>query len=341
MSVILVTGGAGYIGSHTCIALFEAGHSVIVLDDLSNSKEEVISRVEEISGKKICFYRGDVSSRVDLIPIFENHSIDCVIHFAAKKAVPESVQMPLEYYRNNIMATLTLCEVMRDYRVKNLVFSSSATVYGLSDSVPFVEDMPPGVCISPYGWTKWMNEQILRDLCVSDPDWSIHLLRYFNPVGAHPSGKIGEDPRGIPNNLLPYVAQVAVGRLKSLPVTGDDYPTPDGTGIRDYVHVMDIAEGHVSSVQVCLQNKGIDTFNLGTGKGYSVFEILHAFEKAIGHNLPYEITARRAGDIAVCYASTEKAKKILGWTAKRSLDKMCADLWNWQKKNPNGYQNGC
>ena len=338
MHEILVTGGAGYIGSHTCIALIKAGYSVIVADDLSNSRFEVISRIQEISGQKVIFYPYDVSDELDLEKIFQRHSIDCVIHFAGKKAVGESVRVPLDYYRTNLNTTISLCRVMQRHNVKNIVFSSSATVYGMSDKVPFTEDSPLGVCTNPYGWTKWMNEQILRDLWASDTAWSVQLLRYFNPVGAHASGRIGEDPRGLPNNLMPYLTQVAVGKLNKLSIHGDDYPTPDGTGVRDYIHVMDLADGHVASVKKCVSDTGVQVYNLGTGKGYSVLEVLHAFEETVGHSLPYEIGPRRSGDIAVCYAGTQKAEKELGWKATRNLKEMCTDAWRWQSENPNGYE---
>jgi len=337
MPTILVAGGAGYIGSHTCISLLEAGYSVVVVDDFSNSRYEVISRIEKISGKKIKFYEGDVTKESDIAPIFEENKIDCVIHFAGKKAVGESVQIPLSYYEANLMATLTLCKVMKSFQVKRLVFSSSATVYGNSEDLPYKESASLGTCSNPYGWTKWMNEQILRDFSVAEKDWCIHLLRYFNPVGAHQSGSIGEDPSGIPNNLTPYITQVAVGKLEKLPLYGTDYPTKDGTCIRDYIHVMDLAEGHVASVRACLGNTGVEAINLGTGIGYSVYEVLHAFEKAVGKEIPYEMRERRPGDLPVSFAATEKAKKLLGWQATRSLEEMAADAWNWQKNNPQGY----
>ena len=335
---ILVTGGAGYIGSHTCLSLLHAGYDVIIADDFSNSREEVIDRIEKISGVKIQFYKCDVANEDELEIIFKNHNINCIIHFAGKKAVGESVQIPLEYYRNNIMTTIALCSVMSRHHVKNIVFSSSATVYGISDKVPFTEDAELGMCTNPYGWTKWMIEQILKDLYISDHEWSIHLLRYFNPVGAHPSGLIGEDPKGIPNNLMPYITQLAVGRRDELQVYGNDYPTHDGTGVRDYIHVMDLAEGHVASVTACIKGKkGVEVINLGTGKGFSVLDVLHAFEKAVGRTLPYSFNQRRAGDIAICYASTEKAKNVLNWEATRNIDEMCNDAWRWQQQNPNGY----
>ncbi len=337
MSEILVAGGAGYIGSHTCIALLKAGFSVVIVDDLSNSKMEVVKRIEALSGKEVTFYPYNLIDEEALSTVFQKHDISCVIHFAGKKAVGESVQQPLAYYTNNLDSTLVLCKVMAAHQVKNLVFSSSATVYGISDAVPFTEESPLGICTNPYGWTKWMNEQILRDLFVSDPSWSIQILRYFNPVGADPSGQIGEDPKGIPNNLVPFITQVAVGRLAKLKIHGNDFPTKDGTGVRDYIHVVDLAEGHVASVKKCLKSKGVETYNLGTGIGNSVLEVLHAFEKVIGRELPYEIGARREGDIAVSYAATDKALKELGWAAKLDLETMCRDAWNWQSQNPNGY----
>lgn len=338
MREILVTGGAGYIGSHTCISLIQAGYSVVIADDLSNSRFEVVSRIQEITGKKVIFYPYDVSDELEMEKIFQRHPIDCVIHFAGKKAVGESVRIPLEYYRTNLNTTISLCRVMQRHNVKKIVFSSSATVYGLSDKVPFTEDSPLGVCTNPYGWTKWMNEQILRDLWVSDTAWSVQLLRYFNPVGAHTSGRIGEDPKGLPNNLMPYITQVAVGKLDRLYIHGSDYPTPDGTGVRDYIHVMDLADGHVASVKKCLAATGVQVYNLGTGIGYSVLEVLHAFEETVGHPLPYEIGPRREGDIAVCYAGTKKAEEELGWKATRDIKAMCEDAWRWQSENPNGYE---
>lgn len=338
MHEILVTGGAGYIGSHTCISLIKAGYSVIIADDLSNSRFEVVSRIQQITGKKVIFYPYDVSDELEMEKIFQRHSIDCVIHFAGKKAVGESVRIPLEYYRTNLNTTISLCRVMQRHNVKKIVFSSSATVYGTSDKVPFTEDSPLGICTNPYGWTKWMNEQILRDLWVSDTAWSVQLLRYFNPVGAHTSGRIGEDPKGLPNNLMPYITQVAVGKLDKLQIHGSDYPTPDGTGVRDYIHVMDLADGHVASVKKCITDTGVEVYNLGTGIGYSVLEVLHAFEETIGRPLSYEIGARREGDIAVCYAGTKKAEEELGWKATRDLRTMCEDAWRWQSKNPNGYE---
>jgi len=338
MHEILVTGGAGYIGSHTCISLIKAGYSVIIADDLSNSRFEVISRIQEISGKKVSFYPFDVSDELEIDKIFQRHNIECVIHFAGKKAVGESVRVPLDYYRTNLNTTISLCRVMQRYNVKNIVFSSSATVYGLSDKVPFTEDSPLGVCTNPYGWTKWMNEQILRDVWASDNGWSVQLLRYFNPVGAHTSGRIGEDPKGIPNNLVPFITQVAVGKLKKLSIHGGDYQTSDGTGVRDYIHVMDLADGHVASVKKCLSESGVQVYNLGTGTGHTVLEVLHTFEKTIGRPIEYEIGPRREGDIAVCYAGTQKAEEELGWKAMRDLETMCNDAWKWQSENPNGYE---
>ena len=338
MTEILVTGGAGYIGSHTCISLLNAGFDVIILDNLSNSRFEVVSRIQEISGKTVTFYPYDAANELELEKVFARHDISCVIHFAGKKAVGESVHMPIDYYRINLNTTLSLCNVMQRHNVKNIVFSSSATVYGTSDIMPLQEDFPLGECTNPYGWTKWMNERILRDIWNSDPSWSIHLLRYFNPVGAHSSGRIGEDPLGIPNNLFPVLLQTAVGRIPKLIIHGNDYPTPDGTVIRDYIHVMDLAEGHVASVNKCLSDSGVNVFNLGTGKGYSVMEILTTFEKAIGRRIPIEIGPRRPGDIAICYAGTQKAETELHWKASRDILSMCKDAWNWQSQNPFGYE---
>ena len=338
MHEILVTGGAGYIGSHTCISLIQAGYSVIIADDLSNSRIEVISRIQEIAGETVSFYPYDVSDELQMEKIFSRHSITCVIHFAGRKAVGESVRIPLDYYRTNLNTTISLCTVMQRYNVRKIVFSSSATVYGTSDKVPFTEESPLGICNNPYGWTKWMNEQILRDLWASDSAWSVHLLRYFNPVGAHKSGRIGEDPKGMPNNLVPFITQIAVGKLEKLTIHGTDYPTPDGTGVRDYVHVMDLAAGHVASVSKCISESGVKIYNLGTGIGYSVFEVLHTFERIIGHSIPYEIGPRREGDIAVCYADTRKAEREIGWKATFDLFSMCADALKWQNENPNGYE---
>lgn len=333
---ILVTGGAGYIGSHTCIELLEAGHEVVVVDNLMNSKEESLKRVQEITGKPLIFNRVDLLDRHALMDIFTRHHIDAVIHFAGLKAVGESVQTPLKYYHNNITGTLILCEVMAEHSVKNIVFSSSATVYGDPAAVPIREDFPLGPT-NPYGWTKLMIEEILKDLFVSDPSWNIALLRYFNPIGAHESGRIGEDPDGIPNNLVPYISQVAVGRLQELKVFGDDYPTPDGTGLRDYIHVVDLAQGHLHALDRLLAGSGVITYNLGTGRGYSVLEIVSAFEKACSKKIRFQIVGRRDGDIAVCYADPSKANRELGWAAKRGIEEMCIDTWRWQSNNPHGY----
>jgi len=333
---ILVTGGAGYIGSHTCVELLNAGYEVVVVDNLSNSSIESLERVKKITGKDLKFYHGDVLDRNALETIFTANEIDAVIHFAGLKAVGESVEKPLLYYHNNIAGTLVLCETMKKFCVKKLVFSSSATVYGMPDQVPVSEDYPLGAT-NPYGRTKLMIEQILNDVYISDNDWSIALLRYFNPVGAHESGLIGEDPKGIPNNLMPYITQVAVGKLKELRVFGNDYPTPDGTGIRDYIHVTDLAAGHLKALEHVLASKGIDAYNLGTGRGYSVLEMIRAFEKASGVSIPYRVTGRRPGDIAICYADTSKARKELGFIATKGIDEMCRDAWRWQLNNPNGY----
>lgn len=334
---ILVTGGAGYIGSHTCVELLNSGYEVVVMDNLYNASEKALERVEQITGKKLTFYNVDMLDKDAMNAIFEKESIDSVIHFAGYKAVGESVQKPLEYYHNNITGTLNLCDVMRYHGVKKLIFSSSATVYGDPAFVPITEECPKGKITNPYGQTKGMLEQILTDLHVSDPEWNVVLLRYFNPIGAHKSGLIGEDPKGIPNNLLPYIAQVAVGKLQKLGVFGDDYDTPDGTGVRDYIHVVDLARGHVKAVQKLEAAPEVRIYNLGTGHGYSVLQVLHAFEKACGKTLPYEIKPRRAGDIATCYCAPEKAKRELGWVAEYGIDEMCADSWRWQSMNPNGY----
>lgn len=335
---ILVTGGAGYIGSHTCVELANAGYEVVVMDDLRNSSPKALKAVEEITGKKVPFYETDMLDKEGVEQIFQERSIDAVIHFAGLKAVGESVQKPLEYYHNNLTGTLILCDVMRRHGVKDIVFSSSATVYGDPAFVPITEECPKGQITNPYGQTKSMLEQILMDIHVSDPAWNVILLRYFNPIGAHPSGKIGEDPKGIPNNLVPYIAQVAVGRLEKLGVFGDDYDTPDGTGVRDYIHVVDLALGHVKAVEKLRDKEGVSIYNLGTGRGYSVLEVLHAYERACGKTLPYEIKPRRAGDIATCYADASKAERELGWTAQRGIDQMCADSWKWQSMNPNGFE---
>ena len=334
---ILVTGGAGYIGSHTCVALLEAGHEVVVVDNLSNSREESLRRVQEITGRTLAFHKADLLDRPALQGIFATGNIDAVIHFAGLKAVGESVSIPLRYYQNNLTGTIILCQVMAAHGVKNLVFSSSATVYGDPATVPIREDFPVGPT-NPYGRTKLMIEEILKDLHASDASWNIALLRYFNPIGAHRSGRIGEDPAGIPNNLLPYIAQVAVGRLSELQVFGDDYSTPDGTGVRDYIHVVDLAKGHLSALEKLTDHPGVVTYNLGTGRGYSVLEMVRAFEKACGRKVPYRITARRPGDIAQCYADPTRANAELGWFALQGIEEMCQDTWRWQSGNPDGYQ---
>lgn len=335
---ILITGGAGYIGSHTALELLNEGYDVVVYDNLCNSSRESIRRVEELTGRKIRFYEGDVQDEEALLEMFKIQKIDAVIHCAALKAVGESVQKPLEYYQNNIAGTLTLLKVMREVGVKNIVFSSSATVYGSPEEMPITENCPKGQCTNPYGWTKSMMEQIMSDVQKADPSWNVILLRYFNPVGAHKSGRIGEDPKGIPNNLMPYISQVAVGKLEKLGVFGDDYDTPDGTGVRDYIHVVDLAIGHVKAINYIFTNPGLDVINLGTGQGYSVLDMVKAFSKACGRDIPYEIKPRRAGDIAMCYADPSKALRVLGWKAQRGLDEMCEDTWRWQSQNPNGYE---
>ena len=335
---ILVTGGAGYIGSHTCIELIQAGYEVVVLDNLSNSSEKSLERVAQITGKRVPFYQVDILDREGMNQVFEKEQIDSVIHFAGLKAVGESVAKPLEYYHNNITGTLLLCDVMRAHQVKNIIFSSSATVYGDPAMIPITEECPKGKITNPYGQTKSMLEQILMDLHVADAQWNVVLLRYFNPIGAHESGLIGEDPKGIPNNLLPYIAQVAVGKLQCLGVFGDDYDTPDGTGVRDYIHVVDLAKGHVKALKKIEDQSGVSIYNLGTGNGYSVLEVVAAFEKACGKKVPYEIKPRRPGDIATCYADAAKAKAELGWEAEYGIERMCADSWRWQSKNPNGYE---
>ncbi len=337
MAKILITGGAGYIGSHTALELLNEGYEVVVYDNLCNSSGESLRRVEELTGKEIRFYEGDVLDAKALEEMFETEKVDAVIHCAALKAVGESVRKPLEYYNNNITGTLTLMEVMDKVGVKNIVFSSSATVYGSPEQIPITEECPKGQCTNPYGWTKSMMEQIMTDLQKAHPEWNVILLRYFNPVGAHKSGRIGEDPKGIPNNLMPYISQVAVGKLEKLGVFGDDYDTIDGSGVRDYIHVVDLALGHVKAIDYILTNPGLDIINLGTGVGYSVLDMVKAFSKACGKEIPYEIKPRRAGDIAMCYADPSKALKILGWKAERGLDEMCEDTWRWQSQNPNGY----
>ena len=334
---ILVTGGAGFIGSHTCVELQESGYDVVVLDNLCNSSEKSLERVEAITGKKVTFYKGDILDRDILGRILEKEDIECCIHFAGLKAVGESVQKPWEYYYNNISGTLTLVDEMRKHGVKNIIFSSSATVYGDPAQIPITEECPKGQCTNPYGWTKSMLEQILTDMQKADPEWNVILLRYFNPIGAHPSGTMGENPSGIPNNLMPYITQVAVGKLKELSVFGNDYDTPDGTGVRDYIHVMDLVSGHVAALKKIKEKAGLCIYNLGTGVGYSVLDIVKNFEEANHVKIPYVIKPRRAGDIATCYADASKAKRELGWEAKYGIRKMCEDSWRWQKNNPNGY----
>lgn len=337
-ATILVTGGAGYIGSHTSVLLLEAGYSVVVVDNLSNSHYEAIARVEKITGKSITFIEGDVRDRAVLDKLFNQYAIDAVIHFAGLKSVSESIQKPIEYYDNNINSTLVLCQAMQQAKVKKLVFSSSATVYGDPKGKAATEDFPIGGTTNPYGTSKLMLEQILTDINKADNSWNIALLRYFNPVGAHQSGLIGEDPTGIPNNLMPYIAQVAVGLRPYLNIYGDDYPTHDGTGVRDYIHVMDLAKGHVAALDWLNTNAGIRAINLGTGVGYSVLDMLHAFEKACGKTLEYKIVDRRAGDVATCYSDSSLAKQLLGWQAQYNLEDMCKDTWCWQLANPKGYQ---
>ncbi len=338
MSSILVTGGAGFIGSHTCVELLESGYDVVVVDNLSNSCEESLKRVEKITGKTVKFYNNDIADKDAMNKIFQENDIFGVIHFAGLKAVGESVQKPLEYYTNNIAGTLSMCQVMKENNVKNIIFSSSATVYGDPEFIPITEKCPKGQCTNPYGWTKSMLEQILTDLQYSDPEWNVILLRYFNPIGAHKSGIIGEDPNGIPNNLMPYITKVATGKLPQLNVFGNDYPTPDGTGVRDYIHVVDLAIGHVKALEKIKDNPGVKVYNLGTGKGYSVLEVVENFKEASGVDIPYVIAERRAGDIAECYADPSLAKEELGWEAQYGIREMCADSWNWQKNNPNGYR---
>lgn len=333
--MILVTGGTGFIGSHTCVELLNADYEVAVIDNFSNSKPEVIGRIKEITGKDIKFYEGDLLDKDILEKIFSENKIEAVIHFAGLKAVGESVSIPLKYYHNNITGTLILCEVMQKFNVKKLVFSSSATVYGNPHTVPIKEDFPLSTT-NPYGSTKLMIENILRDLYISDNDWSIALLRYFNPIGAHKSGLIGEDPNGIPNNLVPYIAQVADGRLECLSVYGNDYPTHDGTGVRDYIHVVDLSLGHIKALERVMTTSGVDAYNLGTGNGYSVLDVVKAYEKACGRKINYKIAPRRAGDIPACYADPQKSKELLGWEAEKDIEQMCIDSWNFTKKNPNG-----
>lgn len=334
---ILVTGGAGYIGSHTCVELLDAGYDVVVFDNLYNSSPKAVDRIQKITGRSLKFYKADMLDKPAVEKIFEENKIDAVIHFAGLKAVGESVHKPVEYYHTNIGGLLNLVDVMRKHGCKNIIFSSSATVYGDPAQIPITEECPKGTCTNPYGWTKWMQEQILTDIHTADPSWNVILLRYFNPIGAHKSGLIGEDPKGIPNNLLPYVAQVAIGKLPEVNVFGDDYDTPDGTGVRDYIHVVDLAKGHVKAVERLAKNDGVFICNLGTGKGYSVLDVIHAFEKACGHKLKYVIKPRRDGDIATCYSNCDKAERELGWKAQYDLDDMCADSWRWQTMNPDGY----
>lgn len=335
---ILVTGGAGFIGSHTVLELLNAGYEVVVVDNLVNASKESLKRVEELSNKKVTFYENDILDREALNKIFEKEDIDSVIHFAGLKAVGESVAKPLEYYHNNISGSLVLFDVMRKHGVKNIIFSSSATVYGDPAFIPITEECPKGKPTNPYGMTKWMLEEILMDIQKADPEWNVILLRYFNPIGAHESGRIGENPNGIPNNLMPYITQVAVGKLKELGVFGNDYDTHDGTGVRDYIHVVDLALGHVASIKKLKENPGVKIYNLGTGNGYSVLDIVKNFEEATGVKIPYVIKGRRAGDIATCYCDASLAKRELGWEAKRDLKQMCADSWRWQSNNPNGYE---
>lgn len=334
---ILVTGGAGYIGSHTCVELIAAGYTPIVVDNLCNSSEESLRRVEKITGKHVEYICGDVRDEVLLDRVFSRYDIGCCIHFAGLKAVGESVEKPLEYYENNLGSTMTLCKAMAAHGVKKIVFSSSATVYSGDNEMPLRETSKTGNCTNPYGWTKYMGEQILRDIAKADPQWSVVLLRYFNPVGAHPSGLIGEHPNGIPNNLMPFISQTAVGKRDHLNVFGNDYDTPDGTGVRDYIHVVDLARGHVAAIDYLLKNSGEAVFNLGTGHGYSVLDMVNAFERENHVKVPYEIAPRRAGDLAICYADPSRSEEILGWRAQLDQNDMCRDAWNWQSKNPNGY----
>ena len=334
---ILVTGGAGYIGSHTCVELLNAGYGVVVVDNLCNSNPKSLERVEELTGRKITFYRGDVRDKALMDKIFAENEIAAVIHFAGLKAVGESVAQPWRYYDNNLNSTLVLTKAMEEAGVKNIIFSSSATVYSGDNEMPLREDSRTGGCTNPYGWTKYMTEQILSGMCTADSSWSVALLRYFNPIGAHESGRIGEDPRGIPNNLMPFITQVAVGRREFLSVYGNDYPTPDGTGVRDYIHVVDLAKGHVAAVRYVMEHTGCEVFNLGTGVGYSVLEMVKTFERANNLTLPYKIVDRRPGDLPTCYADPSKGAEILGWRAEKNLEDMCRDSWRWQSRNPMGY----
>ena len=334
---VLVTGGAGYIGSHTCVELMESGHDVVVIDNLCNSNPRSLERVEALTGRKVSFYEGDVRDEALLRRIFAEQAIDSVIHFAGLKAVGESVAQPWRYYDNNLNSTLVLTKVMADVGVKRIIFSSSATVYSGDNEMPLRETSRTGSCTNPYGWTKYMTEQILSGIAHADPEWSVVLLRYFNPIGAHESGMIGEDPRGIPNNLMPYITQVAIGRREKLSIFGNDYDTPDGTGIRDYIHVVDLAKGHVAAVTFATENTGCEVFNLGTGTGYSVLDMVKAFEEANGVRIPYQIAGRRPGALPVCYADPAKSAEMLGWKAEKNLRDMCRDSWNWQSRNPMGY----
>lgn len=338
MSTVLVTGGAGFIGSHTSVELLNAGYDIIILDNFVNSKPESLKRIKELTGKDFKFYQADIRDEEAMTKVFAENKIDAVIHFAGLKSVPQSVKEPLNYYDNNIAGTVCLCRVMDKAGCKKLVFSSSATVYGSKNPSPLREDMPTGGTTNPYGTTKYFIEQILQDLCVSDSEWGVSILRYFNPIGAHKSGRIGEDPNGIPGNLMPYITQVAIGKLECLNVCGNDYPTPDGTGVRDYIHVVDLALGHIKALDRLLKVKGCEVYNLGTGKGYSVLDVVKAFEKASGIKINYRIDPRRAGDVACCYADATKAKEVLGWQAKYDIDDMCADSWRWQSQNPNGLE---
>ncbi len=334
---ILITGGCGYIGSHTCVEMLAAGYDIVVLDNYYNAKPEALERIKELSGKDFPFYECDIRDAAGLRRIFRENRIEAVIHFAGLKAVGESVRIPLTYFDNNVSGTVVLCQVMAEMGCKRIIFSSSATVYGLNNTAPYHEAMPVGAVTNPYGRTKYMIECILSDLCVSDPEWSAVLLRYFNPIGAHESGRIGEDPNGIPNNLMPYVSQVAIGKLKQLSVFGDDYDTPDGTGVRDYIHVVDLACGHVKAVDYAMHHTGAEAINLGTGIGYSVLDLVKAFVAANGVKVPYVIAPRREGDVDTCYANPAKAATLLGWKAQRNIEDMCRDTWRWQSQNPNGY----
>ena len=338
MSTVLVTGGAGFIGSHTSVELLNAGYDIIILDNFVNSKPESLKRIKELTGKDFKFYQADIRDEEAMTKVFAENKIDAVIHFAGLKSVPQSIKEPLNYYDNNIAGTVCLCRVMDKAGCKKLVFSSSATVYGSKNPSPLREDMPTGGTTNPYGTTKYFIEQILQDLCISDSEWGVSILRYFNPIGAHKSGRIGEDPNEIPGNLMPYITQVAIGKLECLNVCGNDYPTPDGTGVRDYIHVVDLALGHIKALDRLLKVKGCEVYNLGTGKGYSVLDVVKAFEKASGIKINYRIAPRRAGDVACCYADATKAKEVLGWQAQYDIDDMCADSWRWQSQNPNGLE---